>query len=684
VDRIFAPGEESLHALDQIVMVDGRVADDEAGLDAIRRWLFAGGHLWVMLDHVDSRVLELILGDDISCEVIDRVGLTTVRIASADQDASRRSTQDHERPVDFVRVAVSGVQVAYTVDGWPAAFWKSYGNGSLLVTTLAPRGWLRPRTEADNAPAAPPILPPGAPGPPRLGGPGLPPPPAVETKKEAAEDQGEFVVVNPMKGLASKFFSLRPPTPLPPATLAPLVEEYVGYSIPPRWLIASLLSGLGVTLAVLAVFLARQSRPETLGWAGPGMAVAVSVVLALLGRQQRIAIPETVASLQFVEPVPGTGDVRVQGIVGLFSSEGGAARIASRRAGWIMPDMTGLEGATRRMVWTDLDDWQWENFPNATALRTATLLAPGGDVTERIEANATFGPSGVEGHLQLGARHAATDAILATREGRIGVQFQRDGKFVARDGDVLAPGQFLPGGLWTDEQNRRARIIEMLLTSQQRPDFPSAPQLLFWTGPWDLGFEFDAGRNSLGAALVAVPVHWERPSPGTRVTIPVPLLPYRAAVGPDGLEPAAMWDPRNRSWQEKSAPSATWLRFQVPLVLLPIEVERARVVLNVTGPVGKLEIAGQRNNNAVPLKTWIDPLGQLSLEITQTELLPISRDGGLLLRISGGDPDRPELTHTETDSGPKTNYWRILSLALELDVKTAVSPNSQGEDGGAR
>jgi hypothetical protein len=207
------------------------------------------------------------------------------------------------------------------------------------------------------------------------------------------------------------------------------------------------------------------------------------------------------------------------------------------------------------------------------------------------------------------------------------------------------------------------------------------PQLLFWTGPWDVGFRYDSDRSSLGAALVALPLQWERPPPGTHAAVPAPLLPYRAIVGPDGMKPSGLWDYRKRHWQEKSWPSATWLRFDIPLMLLPLEIERARVSLQVSGPVGKLEIAGRREKDAVPLQTWIDPWGKLSLEITQVELLPISADGGLLLRVSGGDPDRHELTQPDPEGGSKPVPWRIDSLSLELDVKTARAPLAGAEPG---
>ena len=140
-------------------------------------------------------------------------------------------------------------------------------------------------------------------------------------------------------------------------------------------------------------------------------------------------------------------------------------------------------------------------------------------------------------------------------------------------------------------------------------------------------------------------------------------------MGPDGVAASGLYDYRRREWQNRAIPSSAWLRFEVPGVLLPFEPTRGKVTVQVTGPVGKLEIAASRGKETVPLKTWTDPVGTLSMEITDPALLQVT-NGGLLLKVSGGDPARPGLTK----SGGKANYWRIESLRLDLSGKTA--PNS--------
>lgn len=669
-DRLLPAGDECLQSLDQLVIADSRVMDDQAGLAAIRRWLFGGGNLWVMLDRVDPQVLERLLGDEFFCQVVDRVGLTTVRLETRTPDGNvARDVRDHERPVEFVRVLPSEVEIASTIDGWPAAFWKRYGEGRLLVTTLAPAGWMRKRTAADNNPGFSGTF---------SGGSGqrfAPPAPAASPDPKGEPWKSPFVPLEPMRSLATDFFQPRSEPRLAQATIEPLVQEYVGYSIPPRWQVIVLLMGLSGLVATLGIWLWRRGRLEILGIVSPVLALSVSAVLVWLGWHQRQAIPAAMASVQFVRSLPGTDDVRVEGVAGFFSPNAGTATAESTRGGWMMPDMTGMQGTTRRMVWTDLDEWQWENLPESSGLMHATLQQSS-EMTERLEARATFGPEGLSGRLHALAAHEPSDAMLATRDGRIGVELRDDGTFVARSNAVFTPEQFLAADLLSDEQHRRQRVLRDLLDDPKRRDYPAEPQLLFWSKPWSHGFQFAQNRQSLGSALVAVPLKLQRPPTGTEVSLAAPLLPYRETVGPDDSGSHGLWDYRNREWQQKSLPTATWLRFQVPRVLLPVAVQRGRLTVQVTGPVVRLEIASQRRNqnDVVPIKTWSDPVGTVSLDITDPEVLQVAADGGLLLRVSAGDPKLLDQVAATPDRDAKMSYWRIESLALELYVRTTEAP----------
>lgn len=652
-DAIFVPGEESLEALEQLVISDSRPMSDAAGIGAIRRWLFAGGHLWVMLDQVDPALLEMLLGDEFHCELVDRVSLTQVQIQpGVAAIGGARSEAEYDEPIDMVRVLTSDVDVAYKVNEWPAAFWKTCGEGRLLVTTLGARGWMTPRVQP----------------PPNTGrNPGAratsPIPASV-----ASEIYSKYIPNDPMGELAAAFLAPRKAAPLAPTALEPIVQEYVGYAIPPRWLIVGLLAGFSGILALGGVWLWRIGRLEWLGGLGPVLAIVISLVLVGIGRQQRQAVPATAANLQFVQTIQGTDDFLAEGQLGIFSPDSGQSTLGAHGGGWVMPEMGGLEGTTRRMIWTDIDQWQWHHLPAMAGLRNAKFRKSG-ETSQRVVAEAEFGPDGLTGRLQTATDRRASDAVIATVGGRIGVELSSDGTFTARSKQVFSGEQFLGADLLSDEQNRRRKTLQQLLTNPARIDYPSQPTLLFWTDPWDLGFEFDAKARSLGAALVAVPLELHRPPTGTEVSIPSPFLIYRPVAGPDGAQPSGLYDPRRREWAEKSWPSSTWLRFQVPQALLPIQPLGGRLAVSVTGPMGKLQIFGARDGQILPLKTWMDPVGTIEFPIPNGDLLTVSENGGILLRIDAGDPDRPELTKTETSDGTKTNYWRIESLNLELKAR---------------
>jgi|GEM_PF-5602224 len=48
---------------------------DEVQLEAMRQWLLSGGRLWVMLDLVDPTFLRQLVGNDLECEIVDRVAV---------------------------------------------------------------------------------------------------------------------------------------------------------------------------------------------------------------------------------------------------------------------------------------------------------------------------------------------------------------------------------------------------------------------------------------------------------------------------------------------------------------------------------------------------------------------------------------------------------------------------------
>ena len=660
----FLPADASgLHSYDQIVIADNRITNDFAALGALRHWLHAGGHLWVMLDRADPIVLERLLGDEFTGQVLDRVRLTSVRVDRAptltDVDGMTGEVVEYEEPVDLVRMVSSNLDVLYRVNGWPALTTIAVGEGKVFITTLGPHGWMKPT------------------------------PPNAKQSSDPSKTS-DYTATGPMNDFATEFFSQREPELLPLTSLEPQVRDYIGYSIPSWNMIVGTLFGFATFLFAIGILLLRIGRLEHLGWIGSLMAIAVSVLLLSVGRSYRHGIPGTVASVQLVQAIKGTDDTRTQGLVAVYQPEGTRSKIKVNGGGRMMPDMTGLENATRRMVSTDLGAWYWENLAQPAGLR-ATEFTRAETVMDRIEAHATFDGNGLVGTYS-GGLAAGTDALIATRSGRLAVTFDGPGRFVARANDVFEKDQYLNADLVSDEQDRRRRTFEKLLAHPKRTEYPVKPQLMFWSDQWEHGFEFGDGLKRQGSTLVAVPLNFDRPVNGTKILIPSTLLTYRNRTQPDGEPSSTLWNYGRKEWHERSSPGIAWLRFQIPRELLPLTANQARIDLTVTGPIGRVEIMGLKNGKVISLRTVMDPVGDLSIDVNDSEALSIDEDGGLSLGLYAGDPNRPELTHSagkpavnatgqaanDASRNTKVNYWRIESLTMQLWV-TATEPTARAE-----
>jgi hypothetical protein len=634
-DQFLPVDETSLSYLDHLVIADDRLVDDFAALAAVRRWLSAGGRLWIMLDRCDPVILERLLGDDYRGHVVDRVGLTTVRIDKAPSlimpEAEPGESVDYDEPVNLARVVVSGVKVWNTIGGWPAAMTRSYGEGRVLITTLGPRAWIKPT-----------------------------PPNTDSDKRLTPEKTSPFAPRSPLENLAAYVLALRAPDPLPQSALEPLAQEFVAYQVPTWSLIVGIMSGFLAALVVIGVWLWRIERLERFGWIGSLLAVLFGTVLTGIGMANRHAIPASISSLQLARAVNGTDDVWTHGTLAVYRPDETQAAVRGTAGGRLWPELAAANGATRRLVTTDLGTFQWEGLTQAAGLQMYSD-ATARSFPDRFTASGTIDEQGVVG-TYVGHSASSGDAILATRYGRIGVDLAADGRFTAAAADVFTPDQYLSATLLGDAQDRRRRILQQLFENPGWQESLDQPQLLVWLDDWDLGFQFGEGLQKQGETLLTVPLQITRPPAGSELLIPSPLLSFAVCRPPDGSLPAGFWDDDRYEWQERSGASTTWLRFQVPGALLPLEARKARLTVKVSGPMGRLEIMGVKDGSAATLETVANPVGVREFEINDPTLLAINTQGELTLGISadviaglsGGQ------------SRGTANYWRVESLALQL------------------
>ncbi len=649
----FLPADESsLSYLDHIVIAENRLIDDAAALAALRRWVHAGGRLWIMLDRTDPILVERLLGDDFYGTVVDHVGLSAVKIDKAASLLAPNGEQgkaiDYENPVDMARVIVSGMQVRNSVDGWPVAMTASYGEGRILMTTLGARGWMQP----------------------------TPPPREGESDERPLYLKSLFVPLSPMEDLAAYIFSNRDPEPMLQSDLESLTQEFVSYKIPSWTTVIGIMCCFLTLLTAIGIWLWRTERLEHFGWIGSLVAVVFGGLFIGLGIANRYGVSETIASVQIAQVVDGSDDVRTQGMIAVYRSEGNSSPVQTTHSGKLQLDMTGIEGTTCRMVTTDLGAFHWEGFTQLPGLRMYPD-ATSRSFNDRIAANATFDSNGIHGQF-TGLAASTTDAVLATRHGRIGVTLAKDGKFVALASDHMGPDQFLNVAFLGDVQDRRRRILKQLFNNHSWKDSLTQPHLLLWSNDWDTGFQFGEGLEHQGETLLTIPVELAPPEAGTKMVIPSALISYAACMAPDGSLPTGFWDDLRGEWQERSSPSTTWLSFQVPRSILPLQATKARIDVKVSGAMGQLEFLGVKDGVEVQILSVTNPVGSLSFEIDDPSVLSLSMNGELSLGVRAGMmEDTTKQANFDPMSATAKTYWRIESLSLQL---WAVTTNLPAED----
>ena len=288
-----------------------------------------------------------------------------------------------------------------------------------------------------------------------------------------------------------------------------------------------------------------------------------------------------------------------------------------------------------------------------------------------------FGPEGLTGTLDAGPFESLADAVIATpSHANLSVELEASGRLHAGADDVLAPGQFIAASVLSDEQRRRQAIYAQVLDGELPREFPDRPTLLAWARPLDMQFTFPDQTTRAGSALLTVPLEIERTPPGTRVVIPLPFLDYRSVRGPL-REPSTAYSNATHEWIEARTPSEIYLRFQLPRQVLPIRLDRARLVVRINAPSRTVQLLGFAGQRWVSLATWNRPVGGSPLEITDPELLELDDRGGFLLGIAVA-PDRSSDAGTSLVPG-LGSAWRIEAVELEVEGETLAPSHGIGD-----
>jgi hypothetical protein len=167
-------------------------------------------------------------------------------------------------------------------------------------------------------------------------------------------------------------------------------------------------------------------------------------------------------------------------------------------------------------------------------------------------------------------------------------------------------------------------------------------------------------------------VELQRPAAGRLMSIPAPLLPFREIIGPDRWSPGVLYDHRKQEWVEKKYESKSWFAFQIPPSLLPVEPHSVQIEISVTGPVGKMDLAGWNGESRVEFRHWSNPVNTLSIEVDNLPAGALTESGEFLLFVSGGVPIEEQKLEPDTLPSP----WQIESLKVTLKAVSGPVPGS--------
>lgn len=622
------PTPEGLASVDHILLADDTIRTDTSTVETIRRWLLAGGHMWIMLDQIDPATVQAVLGDAFDTTVIDRVQLHTTQIKETRDLPNMEGDpepNEFEQPVTLVRTIPGSVDVVYQQDEWPAAFWQKYGKGRVLFTTLSAPAWVRPRIPTDPTPFDP----------------------GHNTKMFPRE---------PLQALGVEFMELHH-KPLDTTELfEPYLNEHIGYSITERWIVITMLFGFAGLILVIGWVLQRKQSLGQLAWITPLLAIVVAGGFAGMGAAKQRAVPATLAVAGFAELASGSPDIQYDGVIATYHQSGTSEIIGLDGGGIYLPDRQGMEGEVVRLLWRDVDRADWDPLQIPLGVRTAEF-SRAEQMSVPTSARAQLGPNGVEGRFVSGDLENVGDLLIVTpTRGLLHVSLDDEGRFQSGSDQIVSGDSYVSGVVLTDEQRRRQAVFARLFSSPEL--IVNEPTLVGWSDPRKSGFRFPETTRETGGLLFRMPLNLDPTPPGSQVLIPAPFLSYRLAMSPDGEISSSIYDRNNRQWLESKRSAQMYLHFALPPQTLPLKVQSARLTLRIDASERPVEFIGFDNQQRVTMGSLDGPVGRYETQLEPADILKVNADGKIIIGILVGN-------HAEQAAGNETN-WKMESVELEL------------------
>jgi hypothetical protein len=627
----FSEHREALDAVDQVAVADSNLSDYPLACSALRNWVRRGGQLMLALDQCGNDVAKALLGETMSMTVVGKTTTNTVRLdLNPDYPTNQYPVRFVERafdePVGYLRVIPDNGEVIWSIDGWPVAMRIGMGAGTVLVTTVSPEVFLLAQTTDGTTPP--------------------------------------YGLVDSCRRMSDALFSPRSQRLITEATASQQAAAMIGYEIPSRTVATVILTLFPVLLTTGAWYLGRQSHGERLIWVLPVLALTGALPAVALGFRSRSVAPTTVIESSVVYSSDSASDYVIDGYATLYSPTQTDLEISTSKS--VLTELRGdsTNRDYRRLLWTSPQQNTWSNLEVNTGLRTFPVRAEV-DLNGTLSAEATFNQDGLTGRLQLGDMSIPQDLLLATiHADRMALSVRQDGTFTGSDPDVLASEQFSTTTMVSEQQAIRARTLETLFQSTDRYEpFPQEPVVMFWTSLDEPCLQLPGTDiRQLGEALFIQPLKLLPPAPETQITIPGPLMAFRAIVNSDGSY-SAVYDNPHRRWMPSESAVKTLLQFRIPQVCQPFDPESATLSILIRAPSRVVEVLAGSEGSLQSLARFDSPLGSRKVVIPGDLIRETARDGTVIVQVNVGGLDA---SMTESMAGEQDDSWQIEQLSLSL------------------
>lgn len=580
-------------ALDTLVVALGEPSLDAMQLRTLREWVLDGGRLWLMLDQTPADFGAQLFGNEWKITELDRLELTDLTL----ERGQTQERQQFDYPVTFVRTVSDGWETLHTIDGYPASMRRGIGFGEVFVTTLGAQAWMK---ENNTQPTD-----------------------SVKLMRDwlrVREGQD--------RDLAQQ------------ETFDSFVQQQIGYRIlglPP---VSTVLGLYLVVLIAAGFYLVRRDRLEWLSIIGVALSLGAAGLLVMLGLGRQTQSPTTLAVAQVGYFLDDQPYVSLNDRVSVYRSpahEGELGLAGEAGAAW--PSLAAQGGQVLRFEHLPPLGWRMERLNLPTGAVTDVRMTQMQRLEQTAAAVVAWDAAGaITGRIEGSAPTALEDAVLASRDGHMAVSVTEDGAFTGTLDGVLGPGQFISAAVLSQTQQNRLRVYRELF---EQADFRQRPSLVGWTAAMPAGLSLGDGVNENAAGVFSLPLRFERPAAGGRVTLPFPLLRMDMLRNVPNIVSSSIFDDRSRSFvADVSQEGDVMLRFTVPPQLLPLQLDEVRLNFDITALGRDVHVLVYRDEQPQQVATFTSPNQVQTLTLSGDQLPDLHADGwlGVGLRIAPGQP----------------------------------------------